>query len=115
MGKLANVIQRVSVVLPQVPKPVRKLDLKEKIIWSGIALAIYLAMGQIPLYGVPPGQQDPFAFARVIFASQQGTLLSLGIAPIIDAGLILQLLKGAEIIKLDLKKPEDRGLFTSAT
>jgi len=115
MGTLANVIQRVSVVLPQVPKPVRKLDLKEKIIWSGIALAIYLAMGQIPLYGVPPGQQDPFAFARVIFASQQGTLLSLGIAPIIDAGLILQLLKGAEIIKLDLKKPEDRGLFTSAT
>ncbi len=78
-------------------------------------MAIYMAMGQIPLYGVPQGQQDPFAFSRVIFASEQGTLLALGIAPIIDAGIILQLLKGAEIIRLDLKKSEDRGLFTSAT
>jgi preprotein translocase SecY subunit len=55
------------------------------------------------------------AFARVIFAAQQGTLLELGIGPIVTAGLLMQLLKGSELIKLNFKDPDDRSLFTSAT
>jgi protein transport protein SEC61 subunit alpha len=41
---------------------------------------LYLVMGQIPLYGVTDDPRFDFlAFARVIFAAQQGTLLELGI------------------------------------
>jgi preprotein translocase SecY subunit len=58
---------------------------------------------------------DFLAFARVIFAAQQGTLLELGIGPIVTAGLLMQLLKGSELIKLNFKDPDDRSLFTSAT
>jgi preprotein translocase SecY subunit len=73
-------------------------------------------MGQIPLYGVTDDPRFDFlAFARVIFAAQQGTLMELGIGPIVTAGLLMQLLKGSGLIKLDFKDPDDRSLFTSAT
>jgi preprotein translocase SecY subunit len=99
-----------------VEKPKKKIGLSEKFIWCGIALFAYLVMGQIPLYGVTDSPKFDFlAFARVIFAAQQGTLLELGIGPIVTAGLLMQLLKGSELIKLNFKDPDDRSLFTSAT
>lgn len=108
-------MKSVATVLLEVPKPARKPSFNEKLIWTGIVLIVYLAMSQIPLYGVARGGQDPLAYSRIIFASARGTLMELGIGPIVTAGLILQLLKGSEIIKLDFKKPEDRALFSSMT
>jgi preprotein translocase SecY subunit len=115
MSAFREFIRNASSILPEVPKPVKKPSFNEKLIWTGIALAIYLIMAQTPLFGVPEGLQDQFAMARVIFASTKGTLMELGIGPIVTAGLIMQLLKGAEFIKVDFKKPEDRAFFTSAT
>ncbi len=112
---IRKVVNTVSKYVWQIPKPKRKLSLTERFVWSGMALVIYLVMAQIPLYGAPTSIFDPFAFARVIFASQQGTLVELGIGPIVTAGLLMQLLRGSEIIKLDFKNPEDRSLFTTAT
>lgn len=109
-------VKTVSSYIPQVEKPKKKIGLSEKFIWCGIALFAYLVMGQIPLYGVTDSPKFDFlAFARVIFAAQQGTLLELGIGPIVTAGLLMQLLKGSELIKLNFKDPDDRSLFTSAT
>ena len=74
-----------------------------------------MIMGQTPLFGATTPQFDFLAFARVIFASQQGTLVELGIGPIVTAGLLMQLMKGSEIIKFDFTKPEERGIFQTAT
>src|ERR687885_319479 len=113
---LRTVIKKVSGYIPQVEKPKKKITLTEKFVWSGIALFAYLIMGQIPLYGVTSDPKFDFlAFARVIFAAQQGTLLELGIGPIVTAGLLMQLLKGSDLLKLNFKDPDDRSLFTSAT
>src|SRR5881628_933232 len=113
---LRRVIKAVSAYVPQVPKPKKKISLTEKFVWTGIALFAYLIMGQIPLYGVTGAPEFDFLqFARVIFAAQQGTLMELGIGPIVTAGLLMQLLKGSELIKLNFKDPDDRSLFTSAT
>jgi protein transport protein SEC61 subunit alpha len=115
-GGLRRFIRSASAYVPQVPKPKRKISLTEKFVWTGIALLAYLVMGQIPLYGVTDDPRFDFlAFARVIFAAQQGTLMELGIGPIVTAGLLMQLLKGSELIRLDFKNPDDRSLFTSAT
>lgn len=100
--------------LPEVRKPIRKVALSEKFFWTGICVVVYLVMAQIPLYGVNIGQGDPFALMRIIFASQRGTLMELGIGPIVTAGLVMQLLVGSKIINLDLSKPSDRAMFTSA-
>lgn len=113
---LRRIIKTASAYVPQVPKPKRKISLTEKFVWTGIALLAYLVMGQIPLYGVTDDPRFDFlAFARVIFAAQQGTLMELGIGPIVTAGLLMQLLKGSDLIRLDFKNPDDRSLFTSAT
>src|SRR5918911_1941015 len=111
-----RVVKTASRYIPQVEKPKKKISLTEKFVWCGIALFAYLIMGQIPLYGVTDDPQFDFlAFARVIFAAQQGTLMELGIGPIVTAGLLMQLLKGSGLIKMDFKNPDDRSLFTSAT
>jgi preprotein translocase SecY subunit len=115
-GIVRRFVKAASVYVPQVPKPKRKISLTEKFVWTGIALLAYLVMGQIPLYGVTDDPRFDFlAFARVIFAAQQGTLMELGIGPIVTAGLLMQLLKGSDLIRLDFKNPDDRSLFTSAT
>ena len=101
--------------LPQVPKPKKKIDLQTRLLWCGVALLIYMVMGQTPLFGATTPEFDFLAFARVIFASQQGTLVELGIGPIVTAGLLMQLLRGSEILKFDFKKPEERGIFQTAT
>ncbi|MGA7544089.1 MAG: preprotein translocase subunit SecY, partial [Nitrososphaeraceae archaeon] len=106
-------VKAISRYVPQVEKPKKKIQLSEKLIWCGIAVLLYLVMGQIPLYGVTDDPRFDFlAFARVIFAAQQGTLLELGIGPIVTAGLLMQLLKGSDLLKLNFKNPDDRALFT---
>jgi len=43
----------------------------------------------------------------------QGTLMELGISPIVTSGLIMQLLAGAKIIEVG-DTPKDRALFNGA-
>ncbi len=74
-------------------------------------------MAETPIYGIPHtgGINDPFGPLRVIFASQRGTLVELGIGPIVTAGLILQVLSGSKMINVDFTNPGDRSLFTGAS
>lgn len=100
---------------PAVKKPERKPTLYRRLAWTGIILVLYFVMASIPLYGVPP--QDvggQVTLQSIIFASSAGTLMELGIGPIVTASLIIQVLVGAKIIKLDLTDPEGRKKFTSA-
>ncbi len=106
---------RISAIMPEIATPKKRLDLKTKLIWSGVVVIIYVVMGEISLYGIGAGAADPLLYTRIIFASSRGTLLELGIGPIVTAGLILQLLAGAEIFKFDFSNPDDRALFTAAT
>lgn len=114
-GRFLSLFKPIGRLLPEIKKPERKVSFNEKIFWTGLVLVIFLVMTEIPLYGVSQTAQDSFGSLRVIFASNQGTLMELGIGPIVTAGLILQLLAGSGIIKCDLSNPEDRGLFTSAS
>ncbi|MEK0368315.1 MAG: preprotein translocase subunit SecY [Nitrosopumilus sp.] len=114
-GFIRKIVFRVEPYLPQVPKPKKKITLQKRLLWCGVILLIYMVMGQTPLFGATAPQFDFLAFARVIFASQQGTLVELGIGPIVTAGLLMQLLRGSDILKFDFKKPEERGIFQTAT
>lgn len=96
--------------------PDRKVAFNEKIFWTAMALIIYFVMSHTPLYGTQGmSQQDPLGALRVIFASNRGTLMELGIGPIVTAGLILQVLAGSRMINVDMTNPEDRAMFTSAS
>ncbi len=114
-GRFLSLFRPLGRVLPEIKVPERKVGFNEKIFWTAIVLIVYLVMSEISLYGISAGVQERFAPLRVIFASNRGTLMELGIGPIVTAGLILQLLAGSAIIQCDMSNPEDRGLFTIAS
>lgn len=102
-------------ILPEVAQPQKQVKFTDKLLWTVAALFIFLVCCQIPVYGIrASGSSDPFYWLRVILASNKGTLMELGISPIVNSGLIMQLLAGAKIIEVDESKEEDRQLFNGA-
>ncbi|CDW58686.1 protein transport protein Sec61 subunit alpha [Trichuris trichiura] len=101
-------------LIPEVSKPERKIQFREKMLWTAITLFIFLVCCQIPLFGIMSSESaDPFYWLRVIMASNRGTLMELGISPIVTSSLIMQLLAGAKIIEVG-DTPKDRALFNGA-
>jgi len=98
--------------LPEVAVPKRHVAFKERFLWTGVALVLFFIMVQIPLYGMVGEPGSFFGYLRYVLASHAGTIMELGIGPIVTAGIIMQLLVGGKIIKLDMSDPDDRALFT---
>ncbi|XP_002128363.1 protein transport protein Sec61 subunit alpha [Ciona intestinalis] len=112
--KFLELIKPFCVVLPEIEKPQRKIQFREKVLWTAITLFIFLVCCQIPLFGIMSSDSaDPFYWMRVMMASNRGTLMELGISPIITSGLIMQLLAGAKLIEVG-DSPKDRALFNGA-
>jgi preprotein translocase SecY subunit len=114
-GRFLNLFKPLGRILLEIKVPERKVKFNEKIFWTAMVLIVFLVMSEVPLYGVASNLADQFGALRVIIASQRGTLMELGIGPIVTAGFILQLLAGSALINCDMSKPEDRGLFTVAS
>ena len=114
-GRFLKAFEPLIRIMPEVRSPERKVRFNERLFWTGIALVIFLVMSEIPLFGLGKVGGDSLAYYRVIFASAQGTLMELGIGPIVTAGLILQMIAGSNLIEVDFSNPEDRALFTGAS
>ena len=113
--KLIQLIRPILPLVPEVEKPRGKIPFNEKITWTVCALFIYVVCSNLPLYGIQRAQtSDPFYWMRVILASNRGTLMELGVSPLMTTGMVLQLLAGAKILDVDVKSKEDRVLFTAA-
>ncbi|MDP3622843.1 MAG: preprotein translocase subunit SecY [Methanobacteriaceae archaeon] len=104
-------LQPIFSILPQVKNPEHRISFKEKLKWTAIILVLYFMLTQIPLYGLSPIAVDQFAQLRAVMAGSFGSILTLGIGPIVSASIVLQLLVGGKILKLDLSRHEDKALF----
>jgi protein transport protein SEC61 subunit alpha len=72
-------------------------------------------MSQMPLYGiVSSDSSDPLFWLRMMMASNRGTLMELGITPIITSGMVFQLLAGTHILDIDMNLKTDRELYQTA-
>jgi protein transport protein SEC61 subunit alpha len=101
--------------VPEVAAPITKVTFQDKLLWTVGTLFIFLVCCQIPLYGIAHTQsKDPFYWMRVILASNRGSLMELGISPIITSGTIMTVLSGAKLIDYDPKIAEDKQLFNCA-
>ena len=114
-GRFLSLFKPVARIIPEIKTPERRVGFNEKLFWTAIALIIYLIMTEIPLYGIERTALGELAALRIIFASNRGSLMELGIGPIVTAGLILQLLVGSDMIDCDMSQPQDRSLFTTAS
>jgi protein transport protein SEC61 subunit alpha len=113
--RFLTLVRPLMGVLPEVTKPERPESFRNKIVWTAITLFIYLICCQIPLYGISTSKHaDPLYWVRVIMASNRGTLMELGISPIVTSSMVMQLLAGSKIIDVDQSLKEDRALFEGA-
>ena len=114
-GKFLKFFSPFVKAMPEIKQPQREVSFREKFIWTVIVLIIYLIMSNVQLYGINIGEStDYFHWLRVILASQRGMLTELGIGPIVTAGLIMQLLLGSRLIKVNMADPYDRAMFSGA-
>ncbi len=101
--------------LPSVARPDRRLGFKEKLKWTAIVLIVFYILGEVTLFGLQKGPTgNIFGELQIILASQFGTLITLGIGPIVLASIIIQLLSGAGVLKFDMKTPEGKATYMGA-
>ncbi|MBQ6220462.1 MAG: preprotein translocase subunit SecY [Methanosphaera sp.] len=98
-------------LLPQVANPEKRLGFKEKLKWTGIILILYFILTEVSLFGLSPTAIDQFAQLRSVMAGSFGSILTLGIGPIVTASIVMQLLVGGKLIDLDLSLAEDKAAF----
>ena len=98
--------------LPEVEGPTQKtLSFREKLKWTGIVLGIFFILGLIPLFGLGINALQRFETLSIILGAEFGSIISLGIGPIVTASIVLQLLNGSGIWKFDLTNAEGKKSF----
>ena len=110
--RVLHIIRPIVSFLPEVEKPRYKQQFNEKLLFTMGALLLYMFSSNIPMYGIQrASSNDPFYWMRVILASNRGTLMELGVSPIVTSGMILQLLAGSKIVDVNRESREDRVLY----
>ncbi|MFA4936016.1 MAG: preprotein translocase subunit SecY, partial [Candidatus Methanoperedens sp.] len=97
--------------LPAVTRPEGHVHFKKKLGWTLGILVLYFVLANIPLFGLDKSSIDLFELYRAFFAGASGSLMVLGIGPIVTASIVLQLLVGANVIKMDLTDPHQQAIF----
>lgn len=105
-------LQDILKNLPEVRKPLEKrLSFNVKLKWTLIVLAAFFVLANISLYGLAQNSMDRFQYLAIILGTDFGSVISLGIGPIVMASIILQLLVGSKILDIDTKTEEGKKYF----
>ena len=98
--------------MPSVGRPEGHVPFKRKLAWTAGVLVMYFYLTNVPVYGVPQGGAgDAFGQFRSILAGSAGSILHLGIGPIVTGSIVMQLLGGADLLGLDTDDPRDQVLY----
>lgn len=113
-GNMLQYVKPFVPLIPQVRSPARSASLKEKFVWTSIAVLVYLLAFQIPLFGIiNTDSKDPLAWMRMMMASNRGSLMDLGISPVVTSSMVMQFLLGVGIIQPNFSVKEDKILVDS--
>lgn len=105
-------LREIVLNLPEVAKPTeKKLSFNTKLKWTLIILVAFFILANLPLYGMAKNALARFEYLAIIFGTDFGSVISLGIGPIVMASIILQLLVGSKILNIDLKTKEGKEYF----
>ncbi|MBU0614570.1 MAG: preprotein translocase subunit SecY [Nanoarchaeota archaeon] len=108
MGIWKNILAN----LPEVASPTQKrLSFKEKLKWTLTIVIAYFVLGLLPLFGLGANALEQFEYLSIILGAKFGSLISLGIGPLVTASIVLQLLNGSGIVKFDLASHEGKKNF----
>lgn len=108
---IRRILEKVISFIPTVRRPRQNVAFKQKAIWTVAILTLYFIMTNVPIYGFDAGSTDAFGQFRGILAGSQGSILQLGIMPIVTASIVLQILTGTNLMPLDMNDPRDQNLY----
>ncbi len=107
-----NAFKNILFNLPEVVKPTqKKLGFNAKFKWTLIILILFFVLGLVPLYGLGANELNRFEILSIILGAEFGSIISLGIGPLVTASIVLQLLVGSKIINIDTKTDEGKRIF----
>ena len=97
--------------IPEVKTPLKVPDVTTRLLWVGFAILMFFLMYNTTAVGLEVPDASGMNFLSVVTASNIGSLLTIGIGPIVLASIFLQLFKGAGLIDLDMSDPNDKKIF----
>jgi preprotein translocase subunit SecY len=108
LGFFENVLYN----LPEVQPPTQtRRSFGEKLKWTLTILILFFILGLVPLYGLGSNALQQFEFLSIILGASFGSLVSLGIGPIVTASIVLQLLNGSGLVKFDLQSQQGKRRY----
>jgi len=111
MGDLLDRFEPFLAAMPAVRSPEGHVHFKNKLVWTLAILLLYFTLTNISIFGLSPQSQDIFGIYRALLAGASGSLLHLGIGPIVTASIVLQLLKGAGILQIDTSDARGQVMY----
>ncbi len=107
-----SLVRNLLMNLPEIKGPEeKKLGFKQKLKWTLIILVLFFVLSSIELIGLGPNALEQFEFLSIILGANFGSVLSLGIGPIVTASIVLQLLKGSGLLNIDTTTHDGRVFF----
>ncbi|MEA2004632.1 MAG: preprotein translocase subunit SecY [archaeon] len=97
--------------LPGVARPLKRLTFKEKLKWTLAGLLFYYILSEIAIWGVSSVAIAQFQALEDIMGASFGSIITLGIGPIVTSSIFLQLLTGSGIINWDLSTHHGKVMF----
>jgi preprotein translocase subunit SecY len=104
-------LERLVDVYPSITKPEGHVRFNQKLWTTTLVLIIYFMMTNVMIWGLSDSTLDVFSSFRAIMAGASGSIMHLGIGPIVTGSIIMQLFAGAKIIQLDLQDSSDKRLY----
>ena len=109
---------QIAGYLPSVREPEKEQSLKEMLAWTGVVLVLYFLLGSINVYGADAASVQQ-ALARLetfqtLLGAQIGSIITLGIGPIVTASIVLQMLVGSELLDWNTNSQEGKQKFQAA-
>src|SRR3989304_1293797 len=105
-------LRKIFGFIPEIRKPdEKKVGFNTKLKWTIIVLMSFFVLANIPLFGLSNNALDRFEYLAIILGTDFGSIISLGIGPIVMASIILQLLTGSGVFEIDTTTTEGKRFF----
>lgn len=113
-----SMLVRIAQYVPTVENPEREQTLKQMLMWTGLVLLLYFTLSEVPLYAADATQVEQavqqLRTFQTLLGSSIGTILTLGIGPIVTASIVLQMLVGSELLPWNTDTEEGKQKFQAA-
>lgn len=102
--RLIDIVRPFYWLLPSVEAPMRRIHFNDRLVQTVLAVLVFLVGSQVQIYGIQKKPSvDPLYWMRPMLASPMGTLMEIGVQPLITASMAMQLLSGARMIDIDYR------------